>query len=95
MTFPRTKMSLLLALPVVAVAALMLAAPLRAQAPPAKADQSGQTDQDARKAGAAESSNAPAADQRSVQDAERRKPKRDGDRKPLPQREREEEDDRR
>ena len=53
------------------------------------------TDPETREADAAEPSKDTAVDQRAAQDAERRKPKRDGERKPLPQREREEEDDRR
>ncbi len=86
---PRPTTSLLLALPVLAAAALLAAAPLRAQAPPPKAEP------EARKAEASEQKAEAQADQRAAQDAERRKPKRDGERKPLPQREREEEDDRR
>lgn len=80
---------LLLALPVAIVAALLTAAPLRAQTPPAKAEPKPQpADPAAQKANA---DTGPSA----TQDANRRKPKRDGERKPLPQHEREEEDDRR
>lgn len=79
--------ALLLALPVAVAAALLTAAPLWAQTPPAKAEPK------AEKADPAEQK--ADTDSRPAQDAERRKPKRDGERKPLPQREREEEDDRR
>ena len=85
----RSARPLLLAVPVAIVAALLTAAPLWAQTPPAKAEPKPQpADPAAQKADAD-------AGQRAAQDADRRKPKRDGERKPLPQREREEEDDRR
>lgn len=78
-------------LPLLALAALMVSVPVLAQSAPAKTDD--------RKADAAADAGNQNADRKpreaaaaDRQDAERRKPKRNADREPHPEREREEED---